>query len=645
MHHLTKFGAISVAVTALMAFVGGTASAGEAPMLAELVSQGKLPSLEERLPEEPKVVTPADSVGKYGGTLRFGMRGSADFGLVNRSRPNYEGLFRWKPDMSDWEPNVAHRIDINEDASEYTFHLRKGMKWSDGHPFTADDILFWAEDLLNNPDYAKKYPAWQYYKAQGKVLTAEKIDDYTVVLKFAGPNALFPMVMCHFVASAEPTRYPKHYLRQFHPKYNQANLEELMAAENVSTWPELMGIKGGFTNSQGVAADPRHHPELPHLFPWSVVEHTATGLRYERNPYYWKVDPEGNQLPYIDYQHYRIFDDEQALVLAAANGEIDFQERHLSKVKHRPVLAENRERGNYHFIPAKSIQANAAVIMLNLTHKDEVLREIFQNKKFRIGLSHAIDRQAIIDSVWVGVGEPSQVVPHRDSGFYSETMATQYLEHDVDLANRFLDEAGYAERDAGGWRLGPDGKPIRFVFEAIEFRDLGDVAELVTQHWRKVGIDVRYSLIERALHTKKIRANEFDLVIWVGPGGAAGDIYLDPRRYFPSDVFQAEHGTRWALWNDDPNADTAMEPPEDVKEQFRLWDQLKGTIDVGERTDLLKRVLKISEEQFHVMGIAPPSPKIVLSKNTLRNTPELMLLGWSYPHPAPTNLEQYYYAE
>ena len=220
----------------------------------------------------------------------------------------------------------------------------------------------------------------------------------------------------------------------------------------------------------------------------------------------------------------------------------------------------------------------------------------------------------------------------------------QYLEHDVDLANQYLDEAGYAERDADGWRLGPDGKPIRFVFEAIEFRDLGDVAELVTQNWRKVGVDVRYSLIERALHTKKIRANEFDLVIWTGPGGAAGDIYLDPRRYFPSDVFQAEHGNPVgalerrprgghrngaargregavpALGSDQGNHRRrgADEPPQEVVEVIGGAVPRHGNRAAGAEGPCCRRTRSA-------------------------NTPELMLLGWSYPHPAPTNPEQYYY--
>ena len=616
----------------------------EAPMLAKLVQQGKLPSVDERLPESPLVVTPYERIGEYGGTWRQGMRTIADLGLVNRQATHHDGLVRWKLDMSGWKPNVAHKIDINKNATEYTFHLRKGMKWSDGAPFTADDIMFWAEDLVSNEEYGLKYAPSDRFKAGGETFKAQKIDDYTVKLTFVKGYGLFLLNMCTGEANGEPVRYPKHILQKYHPRYNKTNLDELIAEAGVSSWPELMGIKGGYFNSHGSTADPRYDPEFPTIGPYKIKigpQQTTIALLYERNPFYWKVDPEGNQLPYLDYQEYTLYNDQDAVALAAANGQLDFQWRHLNAPKYRPLIVDNQDKGDYRIITTKFTYANETAIKLNLNHKDPVKREVFQNKKFRIGLSHAIDRQAIINTVYAGVGEAANISPLPDSGLYRESMAKQYVEYDVDLANKYLDEAGYSKRDSRGFRLGPDGKTIRIAFEVIA--DWVDQGELIANNWIAVGVDVHFSEIERSHHATQIFANEHDIVLWSGDGGTRGDLYLNPRIYFPTSPFESEHATRWALWNQNPNAPEAMEPPEDVKRQFTLYDDFKAASTAEEQKRLMVEILKITEEQFHVMGILFPPPTITIAKHNFRNVPESLILGWSYPSDSPVGVEQFFF--
>jgi peptide/nickel transport system substrate-binding protein len=616
----------------------------EAPMLAKLVQQGKLPSVDERLPESPLVVTPYERIGEYGGTWRQGMRTIADLGLVNRQATHHDGLVRWKLDMSGWKPNVAHKIDIDKNATEYTFHLRKGMKWSDGAPFTADDIMFWAEDLVSNEEYGLKYAPSDRFKAGGETFKAQKIDDYTVKLTFVKGYGLFLLNMCTGEANGEPVRYPKHILQKYHPRYNKTNLDELIAEAGVSSWPELMGIKGGYFNSHGSTADPRYDPEFPTIGPYKIKigpQQTTIALLYERNPFYWKVDPEGNQLPYLDYQEYTLYNDQDAVALAAANGQLDFQWRHLNAPKYRPLIVDNQDKGDYRIITTKFTYANETAIKLNLNHKDPVKREVFQNKKFRIGLSHAIDRQAIINTVYAGVGEAANISPLPDSGLYRESMAKQYVEYDVDLANKYLDEAGYSKRDSRGFRLGPDGKTIRIAFEVIA--DWVDQGELIANNWIAVGVDVHFSEIERSHHATQIFANEHDIVLWSGDGGTRGDLYLNPRIYFPTSPFESEHATRWALWNQNPNAPEAMEPPEDVKRQFKLYDDFKAASTAEEQKRLMSEILKITEEQFHVMGILFPPPTITIAKHNFRNVPESLILGWSYPSDSPVGVEQFFF--
>lgn len=616
----------------------------EAPMLADLVRQNLLPPVDERLPENPLVVVPYERIGEYGGTWRQGMRTIADLGLVNRQATHHDGLVRWEVDMSGWRPNLAQTVEVSDDATEFTFYLREGLRWSDGVPFTADDVMFWAEDLVGNEEYGLIYAPSDRFKAGGETFTAQKINDYAVKLTFARPYGLFLLNICTGEANGEPTRYPKHILEQYHPRYNTTNLDALIAEAGVTSWPELMGIKAGFFNSHGSTADPRYDPEFPTIGPYRITigpQQSTTALLYERNPYYWKVDPDGNQLPYIDYQEYTIYNDQDAVALAGANGQLDFQWRHLNAPKYRPLIVDEQGAGDYRIIPTSFTYANEAAIKLNLNHKDPVKREVFQNKLFRMGLSHAIDRQAIINTVFAGVGELANISPLPNSGLYSESMAKQYTEYDVALANRYLDEAGYSQRDSRGFRLGPDGETIRIAFEVIA--DFVDMGELVANNWIAVGVDVAFSEIERTHHATQIFANEHDIVMWSGDGGTRGDLYLNPRIYFPTSPFESEHATRWALWNQNPDAPEAMEPPDDVKRQFELYDEFKGAATAEEQVRLMTEILKITEEQFHVLGLMFPPPSITIAKNNFRNVPESLILGWSYPSDSPVGVEQFFF--
>jgi peptide/nickel transport system substrate-binding protein len=139
---------------ATLAGVGGNAlaqaAAKEAPALAKLVSEKKLPPLAQRLPSAPLVIQ-AEKVGVYGGALRRGLRGSADHNGILRMVGN-QGLVRWNMAFTEVLPCVASKWDVNANSTEFTFTLRPGMKWSDGKPFTADDIVFSIEDCAKNTE-------------------------------------------------------------------------------------------------------------------------------------------------------------------------------------------------------------------------------------------------------------------------------------------------------------------------------------------------------------------------------------------------------------------------------------------------------------------------------------------------------------
>lgn len=607
---------------------------GEAPQLAEQVAEGTLPAIEERLPGNPMVIPVVERIGDYGGTWRTALVGGGDQQWLTRT-VGYEHLVRWDAEWTQIIPNVAESFEVNEDATEYTFYLREGLKWSDGHPFTADDILFWYEDVLRNEELTPTLPAW--LTAGGEPVVVEKIDEYTVTFRFDVPEGLF-LIRLASPAGVSPTLWPRHYAEQFHPQYNPEDIDALVEAEGMSDWTELMASKmDWFSNSQ-----------RPVLHGWKLTTAYGEGTTRvvaERNPYYWKVDPEGNQLPYLDRVEYDILGDAEVLLLRAMAGEIDMHDRHLGTEANKPVLFDNMERGDFRFFDAYPALAQRAQIQLNLTHPDPVMREIFNNKDFRIGLSHAINRQEIIDLVYVGQSESWQVSPGPQSQFYNEQFATQYTEYDVDLANEYLDRA-FPERDSQGYRMGPDGQRISFTVEtSAGFRpDWIDVMELVENYWRDVGVDINVRVIDRTLRDTRVNANEHDATMWGGASSEGFQVILSPGDYFPYDGSGSSgYALAWAAWySGSPPETAAEEPPAATQRQMELYNQLRRTGEQEEQIALMQEIIDIAADQFYSIGIGLNANLYGIVRNNFRNVPELMPSAFQYPTPAPTNPQQYF---
>ncbi|MEZ4664631.1 MAG: ABC transporter substrate-binding protein [Caldilineaceae bacterium] len=526
----------------------------EAPALAAMVADGSLPELSERIPVNPKVVAEVDGPGQYGGIWRMGLNGGQDNALLVRTMA-YEHLVRWTPDWTGIEPNIAESYEASDDATEYTFHLREGMRWSDGEPFTADDMVFWAESIIGNAEFEATHNVPSWLTANGAAVTVEKIDDYTVKFVFAGPNGLFIQRLAT-PSGAELTRWPAHYCSQFHPDFNTDNLDALIAEADATDWVNLMELK--CAGVPGTPYDARwQNSDLPTLNPWILTTAYGAGTQVvaERNPYYWKVDTAGRQLPYIDKIVYDIGEDVDVLVLKALNGEIDMQDRHIASLSNKAVFADNMEAGGYHFFESIPSGMNNIAIALNLTHKDPVRREMFQNKDFRIALSHAINRQEIIDVVYVGQGEPYQLAPRPTSPFYNERLAKQYTEYDPDLANEILDGI-YHDKNADGIRIGPDGEPLTLVVDVTSNQqDRIDALGLIQGYWKAVGVDMQLSnsMDRSLLYTQRFH-NEHDVSVWGGDGGL--DVILESVLVLPysgeslyaeaAELVQQSHGRRRA---------------------------------------------------------------------------------------------------
>ncbi len=613
-------------------------AANEAPVLAARVAAGDLPPVDERLPDNPEVVTPYESIGTYGGTLRRVLGGSNDHNSILRI-VSPQGLTRWQPDFSGVVPNLAESWTTNEEGSEFTFKLREGMKWSDGHPLTADDIMFYVEDLLQNEEFYPNAPA--RYVVDGEPMSAEKIDDYTVTLKFAAPYGTFLTELATPLAQ-EPVLWAKHYCMQFHPRYNPDVQELVDATEAVEDWPGLFRLNCGEVEAPNRWAN----AERPTLDPWLVVgdgyDAGATQVVMERNPYFWQVDTDGNQLPYIDRLEMNVVQDNQAIVLEAIAGNIDMQRRRIDGLANKPVFAENAESGGYEILDMINSNSNVMAIHFNHTHKDPVMRELLRNRDVRVALSLAIDREEIIDIVYQGLGEPWQIGPRPTHVLYNEQLGRQHTEYDPDRANELLDAAGYADRDSEGVRLLPDGRRMTFnvQYTGIEQPDWGDALEIIDVQWEEIGVDLNVSSVERSIYYSRGEANEHDFMVWGAPGGL--DPTLSPRDVLAVHPQASWFAIPWTRWYLSRGAD-GEEPSESMKERLALYDAFKQEADQEAALDVFRRIHQMAADEFEIIGISLAPNLVGVVNANLRNVPRQIPASWMYPDPGPTLPQTYFY--
>jgi len=611
----------------------------EAPMLAEQVAAGNLPAVEERLPSNPLMLEVVEEIGDYGGTWNTGLLGGGDFGWFQRTVA-YENLVNWNRDWTGVVPNIAESFEVNDDATEYSFKLREGMKWSDGVPFTADDIMFWYEDIQLNeeltPDRGSNPP------------TVVKVSDYEVKFVFEEPNGIF-LQGAASVGCAH-TCFPAHYLKQFHADYvDEAELQAKIDEAGQADWVSLIRSKGVDRN------DSLANPELPVLYAWvfkNAYGDGSTRVVAERNPYYWKVDAEGNQLPYIDAVDFELFENAEVFLLKILNGEIDLQDRHIATDINKPVIFDNQEAGNYRLFETNKAEMNHSMLALNLNSQDPVKREVFNDINFRIGLSHAINRQEVIDVVFVGQGEPWQGAPLRGTPFFNETLAKQYTEYDPDLANEYLDKV-MPEKDSDGYRIGPDGNRFTFIMEITEgFTAWApDVMELVKSYWDDVGVDVQVKNQDRSLLFDRFVLGVHDAMLWQGDGGN-NDALLRGFWYLPitarNEAGVAHWAANWGTWAQGistapDNSVQAEVPPQAIQDQVALYKELLATGDQEKQIELYRQILDIAQENFWVMGIGTYGPGYGIVNNNMRNVPQVMPHAWLFPTPAPTSPEQYFF--
>ncbi|MFD2649419.1 ABC transporter substrate-binding protein [Devosia albogilva] len=642
MHRISRraFIAGSAALSGAVMLSGSAHAQGiaESAFLEAEVSSGALPPVAERLPVNPLVITPLERAGQQGGDWNHALVGGGSLSMLVRYQ-GYEPLLRFNPEWTGLVENVAESYEVSPDSTEYTIKLREGHKWSDGHPFTTEDIQFWYDAYFTDEETNLGEQA--FWTVDGQKGELEVIDETTFKVRFAGPNGFFLQQLA-WAQQDQLTRCPKHYLEQFHIRYNP-EADALAKAAGLESWIALFQREIGFQDDNTFF----QNANRPTLNAWYFTE--APGQNTElsiaiRNPYYFKVDTEGTQLPYFDRVVYQMVADPEVLLLKTLQGEIDIMDQYIATPANRPTLFDGQETGDYHFYTLKETAANVMAFQLNLNHLDETKRELFNTLEFRHAMSLAVDRQALIDAVFIGQGTPAQPSIVEGDPLYNEQLAKAFTEYDPARANEMLD-AIIPERDGEGYRLDAEGRRVSIIFEIDQTRTTFlDMFELAIPMFQQVGLDVQMRTMDRSLWEERVRrGREYDATAHQFGANSGIAAMLDARFYVPynSNCFYAPG---WSLYYTQPENEAAIEPPEAVKAQQDLYRELNGTGDAAKQNEIMAQILQNAADLFFTFGVSWPPDGYGIVKNDVVNLMDTMPNSFGWPTPGPARPEQFFKA-
>lgn len=605
----------------------------EAPSLAALVAAGELPPVEERLPPEPLVIEPVEQVGEYGGTWRMvDQNNELGFTLMTAG---VEPFLKWNRDASGFRPNVLESWEWNDEATQVTVHFRQGIRWSDGEPLTVDDYLFWWNDMVLDENIPVDPASGTV--VNGELMTLEKIDDYTLQFTFAAPNPLFLEAHSRGPWNSAQSIVPAHYMEQFHPGYNAevTDTTELMNRYNTSTR--------------------LHYPDMPTIGPWMVTNYVADQIAtLTRNPYYWKVDTEGNQLPYIDNIQVEIASGpvSEHVALKAIAGELDMQVRDIA-LQDVPLILESAEAGDYHVIMWDRGDFAWPWLMLFYDLADEGLEDLMYTQEFRQALSVAIDRNRINDVTALGLATPRQfsMLPQAEE-FQSpegqalyEEWANSYIDHNPEQAASLLDSIGVVDADGDSFRDRPDGSTLEiFVTMFPDDPKVTQSLELIQQDWQAVGIKTTINIMTWDEYTAANEAGEVQIFAW--PSAAGWGLLSAPSVWAPVEGVQwAMAGMNIGQYYQTGGAEGVQ--PREGSMLARLQEVFSRAVSATtaeERNAALLEAYRIHLEEGPItIGTIGQHPSPVIVKNNFHNVPEIGLVGsWDLGYPGTADPEQFY---
>lgn len=590
--------------------------AAEPPILADAIAAGDLPPVGERLPDPPSVAEfdpKYQTLGEPGGRIEILMGRQKDIRLMNVY--GYARLVCYNRDL-DLVPDILERFEV-EDGRIFTFHLRKGHRWSDGHPFTAEDFRFYWEDVVNNEELSRFGPP-KVLMVEGEAPRFEIIDPLTVRYSWSKPNPYFLPA----IAGARPLYIylPAHYLKQFHAKYaDPEKLAAMIEDARANNWARIFFDKEELYNARNA--------EMPSLQPWvNTTEPPADRFVFKRNPYYHRVDPEGRQLPYIDEVIVNIADN--SLIPAKTGfGETDLQARYI-RFDHYTFLKKGEQKNDFRVYLWSTATGSKVALLPNLTAQDPVWRNLMRDVRFRRALSVAIDRKAINQVLYYGLARLSADTVLPESPLYKPEYQKAWAQHDVKLANKLLDEIGLTERNGAGTRLLPDGRPLQIIIDSSgESTEESDVLEMIKKDWSKIGIELFTKPSQREVFRNRVFSGQAIMSVWSGIENGLPTADMAPSELAPTDQNQLQ----WPKWGEyfQTTQSLGQEPDMPVaRELLALYKDWRYAKTKEERRQIWHKMLEIYTDQVFSIGTVNGVPQPVVVSNGLNNVPEKGVYAW-----------------
>jgi peptide/nickel transport system substrate-binding protein len=604
----------------LLAFLLMAPSAGfawlEPPALQNDVAAGKLPPIEERLPQAPLVVPLSAQgleAGVYGGDLRILMSGAKDVRMMVVY--GYARLVGYDRDYRIL-PDILERFEV-EEGRIFTFHLRPGHRWSDGEPFTADDFRYFWEDVANNPDLSPTGLPTELM-VEGEPPQFEVLDPVTVRYSWSKPNPSFLPAL----AGAAPLFIyrPAHYLKGFHARYaDPAELQKKVEDADQRNWAALHGRKDNQYKND--------NPKLPSLDPWvNTTKGPAERFIFVRNPYYHRVDKNGRQLPYIDRVLMTVADG-KIIPAKVGAGEADLQARYL-RFDHYTFLKAGERRGKYAVRLWRTGAGSQLALYPNLNANDPVWRALFRDKRFRRALSLGIDRHEINQVIYYGLALEGQNTVLPQSPLHREEYRLAAAQYDPDEANRLLDELGLKRDGDEGPRLLPDGREMEIIVESAgEGTEESDVLRLIADSWAKLGIGLFTKLEQREVFRNRIFAGETLMSVWAGLENGVPNPLSLPSELAPT----SQQHLQWPKWGQHFETQGKAGEPIDLPEAKRLmglYMDWRHAVAPAEKERLWHAMLQIHAEEVFSIGTVAAVPQPVVVSERLRNVPKEALYAW-----------------
>ena len=623
-----------------------SANPDSAALNARIRGNPALPSdLANRLPSEPLVYAPYDAIGKYGGTLDV-LSNATEAGTSDFLSVRHVNLVRYSDDLQTVVPNIAKGWEWNDDFTQLTFFLRKGHRWSDGAPFTADDVKFWYDELALDPKIMEKPK--DYVLVGGEPMTVDVIDPQTVRFNLPAPK---PGLLSHFATSFAQGFQPKHFLGQFHPDVN-ADADALAQAAGFENG--LAVIKAYFGNSDwtDTPVPLLNSPDrvanlpadtMPTLESHITVSDTTEGRHYVANPYFHIVDTQGNQLPYISEQDEIYANDNEIRILKLINAEADYKSQSL-QLPSAPLLLEHQESGDYTIDLRPEI--TLANVSFNVTHANLEKRKVFGDLRFRQAMSIALNRDEINEVGFLGQGIPKQYVGFSPSPSFLDPKWESYMiQYDPEAANSLLDAIGMKDIDGDGMRELPNGEKLILNMQFATQGVAGEVVELIGQQWSEVGIQSTVKEVTPDEYRSSQSSNNLDVGSWRKSQPMAivlgnNELWVPPFENY----FGHRTGMLWAEYVDS-NGASGVKPPAYVTQLIDDINAFQSTMaGTAESDELGARMVENMVGNLLFIGLVQ-APAPVYHRNALKNFPLFKTHSYEYYRTYPYRGTQWYFDE